>query len=612
MTRPDCISNRNIRIIASYVQGKMGSHAPLFEGLAYPTEEYPSAEDFYLNEDQWTTFDHFDRIFRKARNLVGEPDFYFNCGASSASLHSWGRLQYFKKVFATPSDGYIRLPFFNKNFNDTKEIEMVCPPAIDHDTRKTRTVLKVSFHPDFDPDRDYIGDLYLRGILSSIPTLWGLPPARVRETVLPYTPEKVFNHDPEFAHHRLELRMEEETLTLRHPDTGRRIKAGERVGLIPDRINDTDICLGKYRHLLNDPASEAENRIKAILITDTIHINGQTILRKGELFKAPYAILDITYDRLSAFQRIARIFKIGERQKDSGQEVIDTIDQLRKNVMAKNEAYLALEARNKALKEAKARLNAYSRDLENRVEERTSELKSAQQELLQLNAQLEAKVQTQVHQLERYKELRRYLSPKLADQILSSDQGLGAEPQRKLLTVVFTDIRGFSNLTDSIEPEEAFLVLDRYLTEMVRIVHDHDGTLNKITGDGLLIFFGDPVPIPDHAERAVRMAAAMQQTMVQLTENWTQYGQDLGVGIGINTGYVTVGNVGSEMHRDYTIIGTQVNVAARLESLATAGQILISQRTHSKMKHLVDTHDVGDVQVKGIPRPIKTYTVLWS
>ncbi|MFP3911562.1 MAG: adenylate/guanylate cyclase domain-containing protein, partial [Desulfobacteraceae bacterium] len=294
-----------------------------------------------------------------------------------------------------------------------------------------------------------------------------------------------------------------------------------------------------------------------------------------------------------------------------GEELIETLDQLRKNVMAKNEAYLVLEKSNEELKEAKARLDQYNTELENKVEERTFELRKAQEELLQLNAELEAKVQTQVRQLERYKELRRYLSPKLAEQILSSDQGLGTEPERKLVTVIFTDIRGFSNLTDSIEPEEAFSVLNHYLAEMIKIVHDHDGTLNKITGDGLLIFFGDPVPVPDHAERAVRMAVAMQQRVDQLKEDWTQYGQDMGVGIGINTGFVTVGNVGSEIHRDYTIVGTQVNVAARLESLALAGQILISKRTHSKVHHLVRTDDVGEIQVKGIPRPVKVYSVLW-
>jgi len=108
MSRTDCISNRNIRIIAAYVQNRIGSHPSLFEGLSYPRDEYLSAQDFFLNEDEWTTYDNFELIFRKGKELVDEPDFFFNCGASSARLRSWGRFHYFVRVFATPDDGFRR------------------------------------------------------------------------------------------------------------------------------------------------------------------------------------------------------------------------------------------------------------------------------------------------------------------------------------------------------------------------------------------------------------------------------------------------------------------------------------------------------------------------
>jgi adenylate cyclase len=180
--------------------------------------------------------------------------------------------------------------------------------------------------------------------------------------------------------------------------------------------------------------------------------------------------------------------------------------------------------------------------------------------------------------------LRRYLSPNLAKTILENDGALETEPKRKLLTVVFTDIRGFSTLTDSLEPEELFQLLSHYLSAMVEIVHRYDGTLNKIIGDGLLVFFGDPVPMEDHAARAVHMAIEMQGVVKELKRKWRHYGHELGVGIGINTGYVTVGSLGSDVHRDYTIIGNQVNVASRLENLAKAGEILISGRTLSLLE----------------------------
>ncbi len=180
------------------------------------------------------------------------------------------------------------------------------------------------------------------------------------------------------------------------------------------------------------------------------------------------------------------------------------------------------------------------------------------------------------------------------------------------MTVVFTDIRGFSTLTDSLEPEELFHLLDKYLSEMITIIHEYDGTLNKIIGDGLLIFFGDPIQITDHCERAVKMAIDMQIKVAELKHEWLGYGHELGIGIGINTAYMTVGNIGSDMHRDYTVIGNQVNVAARLESKAQADQILISQRTYSKVKEIVKVKEMGVIDVKGIHDPVRAYDIQWD
>ena len=181
-----------------------------------------------------------------------------------------------------------------------------------------------------------------------------------------------------------------------------------------------------------------------------------------------------------------------------------------------------------------------------------------------------------------------------------------------MMTVVFTDIRGFSNITDCLESEELFHLLDGYLSEMIGIVHRHDGTLNKILGDGLLIFFGDPIPMEDHAQRAVEMAVDMQRRVSEIKDEWSRYGHGLGIGIGINTGFVTVGNIGSNRHRDYTVIGNQVNVAARLESTAKPGQILISQRTFSRVKDLGKIEEMGEIRVKGIHTPVRTYRVIWG
>ena len=220
--------------------------------------------------------------------------------------------------------------------------------------------------------------------------------------------------------------------------------------------------------------------------------------------------------------------------------------------------------------------------------------------------------QEKAEELGRYNDLRRYLSPKLTEKILSSGDTLGAEPKRKMMTVMFSDIRSFSTVTDSLEPEELFHLMNEYISEMTKLIHQYEGTLNKIIGDGLLVFFGDPIPMEDHAQRAVLMAIEMQRKIQDLKKDWLHYGHELGVGIGINTGYMTVGNIGSDMHMDYTVLGNQVNVAARLESKAEAGQILISQRTYSRVKGLVETDSMESINVKGIHQPVTVYNVSFA
>lgn len=611
MSRMDCVCNRNTRIIAIYVQSKLGSYQDLFDGLPYPVDEYASPRDFFLNEDEWTTFENFEQIFRRAGRLVNEPDFYYHCGFSSTQLNAWGRFYYFVRLFASPADGFRRLPFFNSNSNDTKEIEVILPPAYDMRLRKIKTVVKVEFHSDFNPNRDYIGDPYLRGIIASIPTIWGLAPATVTQPLNAYNPEILFNEEPDFLPFHLDVRIEDNLLTLKDPADGKRRVVGEKVLLEAEAVRGRKVFLGKYARLPEDYAAGKWEKREAMLITESIQAGDRTLLQAGDIYMAPYFILNITYDRLSFLRRLSQVFRFRRNRSDSGQELFETIDRLRKSIRAKNNAYLALEKTNADLKTAKSMLDEYARQLEQKVEERTAELRKAREKLLHLNRDLENKVHSQVIQLERYNELRRYLSPKITDEILNRRRTLETGPKRRLLTVVFTDIRGFSTIADSLEPEELFHLLDHYLSEMIRIVHTYDGTLNKIIGDGLLIFFGDPIPMSDHCERAVRMAVDMQKKVLGLKNEWLEFGHDLGIGIGINTAFMTVGNIGSEMHRDYTVIGNQVNVAARLESRAEAGQILISQRTYSRVKELVRVEKMGTIQVKGIHDPVRTYNVIW-
>jgi class 3 adenylate cyclase len=609
MSHPECISNRNIQIIATYVASKLGGHFDLFEGLSYPSDEYARADDFFLNEDEWTTFDNFEKIFRRARRLVDEPGFFFNCGASSATFASWGRFQVFARVFAHPNDGYARLPFFNKNLDDTKEIEVLIRPAFDRRLKKMRTVLKVEFHHDMDPHRDYIGDPYLRGILSSIPTIWGLSPARIRQVMNPYDPTILLNHEPEFSHFALDVRAEGNRLMLRDPLSGQHRAVGERIVLQPEYVTGRWVFMGRHAPSSLDETDQARFRREAFLATETVRAGDFVILEAGEIYDGPYFILDVTYDRLSPLDRIYHLFNWSRNHEQSGMGMVETIDRLRMTIKAKNDAYRALSKTNMVLEEAKERLAEQTRDLELKVKQRTQALQLAHEDLMRMNRELESTVKAQVLQLQRYHELRRYLSPKLTEEILRQGQEFGTEPRRKIMTVVFSDMRGFSSLTDSLEPEEIFQILNQYHSEMVRIIHRHEGTLNKIIGDGLLIFFGDPIAMEDHAERAVYMAVDMQRKVAQLQNEWQAFGQPIGVGIGISTGFMTLGTIGSDYFKDYTVIGTQVNLAARLESMAKPGQILVAHRTYSRVKHHVEAEAIGEIKVKGIHSPVMVYNV---
>jgi len=602
MSRIDCINNRIIKIISDYVKNKTGNYLELFKDLPYPEDRFRGAEDFFLNEDEWTTFDNFITILRRGKELVGERYFYFNCGASSAYLNSWGRFEYFERIFTGPNDAFKRIPFFNKNFVDTKDIELILPPTIDSETQKIMTILKIKYHPDIDPNYDYIGERFTCGIISSIPTIWGLLPAEIKVPVRAFDPLVLFEKEPEFSIYGLKPKMEGNFLTLIDPEDGKRKIVGQRVRLIPERVGNGEIFKGKFA-IIKEEVGRKDPSL-AFRINRTIRADEHTIIvKEGEIYDAPYFILEIYYSKLSWLDRVKQIFRFKKESEIPAKALIDTIDKLRESIEARNEAYYELQRINNELIIAKDKLERYNKDLERIVQERTAQL-------TRLNSRLQDEINRQLNRIKRFEELRRYLSPKIADEILRKGEVLGAKPKRRLITVVFTDIRNFSSISESIEPEELFHLMDQYMKEMIEIIHRYDGTLNKIIGDGMMIFFGDPVPIEDHAERAVLMALEMRERVGVLKKDWIQFGHELSIGIGINTGYMTVGNIGSETLRDYTVLGNQVNVAARLVNIAGPGQILISQRTMTRVRDMVESEEMGDISVKGLQYPVKVYNVI--
>jgi adenylate cyclase len=205
----------------------------------------------------------------------------------------------------------------------------------------------------------------------------------------------------------------------------------------------------------------------------------------------------------------------------------------------------------------------------------------------------------------------RYVSQQVVDEILSSQEAQNLGGTRKNVTLMFVDIRGFTPLSERIQPEEVIQVLNEYLDLCTQAVFQFEGTLDKFIGDGVMAIFGAPIPLPDHPERAVRAALEMKKGSAALAQRLTEkYGYSVSFGIGLNTGDAVIGNIGAKNRLDYTAIGDTVNMAARLESNAKPGQILISQSTYDAVKDLFEITPLGEIKVKGKEKPVAVYQVV--
>lgn len=211
---------------------------------------------------------------------------------------------------------------------------------------------------------------------------------------------------------------------------------------------------------------------------------------------------------------------------------------------------------------------------------------------------------------ERLERLKRFFSPEVATAILAEGGGALLETQRRDITAVFTDLRRFTEFASQAEPEAVLQVLRQYHEVVGRTVSDYQGTLEHFAGDGVMIYFNAPVRIGDPEARAVRMAIDLKRQFETLCAGWKQCGYDLGIGIGIASGYATIGAVGWEGRQDYAAIGTVTNLASRLCSRAMHGQILASERLMSKLNGMAVTEDLGEQELKGMPKPMRVYNLV--
>jgi adenylate cyclase len=228
-------------------------------------------------------------------------------------------------------------------------------------------------------------------------------------------------------------------------------------------------------------------------------------------------------------------------------------------------------------------------------------------ELAAWNAELETRVAQQVADLERTNRLRHFLSPQLAE-IVVSDENLLASHRREIV-VLFTDLRNFTPFAETSEPEEVMGVLGEYHHAIGTLVHAYEGTLERFTGDGIMVFFNDPIQCDDPAERAVRMALEIRDAVRKLAEGWQRRGYDLAVGIGIAQNHATLGRIGFEGRFDYAAIGSVTNLAARLCSDAGPWQVLVTDRVLAGTEHVAVAEMVGDVQPKGFSRSVRVHNI---
>ena len=243
------------------------------------------------------------------------------------------------------------------------------------------------------------------------------------------------------------------------------------------------------------------------------------------------------------------------------------------------------------------------------MERMIARLEAQAGELSNLNRTLEQRVAEGVHQVERLGRLKRFFSPSVVDLLLSGAAEDPLKSHRREIAAVFVDLRGFTAFTETSDPEDVMNVIGEYHEAMGRLVMDYAGTLEHFAGDGMMIFFNDPVQVDNPAGVAVRMAIAMQQRFAALAHGWHRRGYELAMGIGVAQGYATIGAIGFEGRRDYGVIGNVTNLAARLCAEAAGGQILISQRVEGFVGDFAKVDPIGEISLKGFHRPVMAYAV---
>jgi adenylate cyclase len=340
-------------------------------------------------------------------------------------------------------------------------------------------------------------------------------------------------------------------------------------------------------------------------------VDGEDALTQARELEPDLVLLDIMMPKLDGIS-VLKVLKgdttlrftpvILVTAKADTRDVVNGLEAGGDDYLTKPFEHAALVARVRSLLRIK--------ELHDTVQSQAGQLKEQTEQLASWNQTLEARVAEQLAQIERIGRLQRFLAPQVAQMIASSDapDSLLASHRREV-TVLFCDLRGFTAFTEASEPEEVMGVLREYHENLGELIFQYEGTLERFLGDGIMIVFNDPIPCDDHTERAVRLALDMRARAAKLAEQWARKGHELGFGIGIASGYATLGQVGFEHRREYTAIGSAINLASRLCDEAKTGQIVISQRAFSAVEPWVTASHIGQLNLKGFNRPVDAYEI---
>jgi adenylate cyclase len=341
-------------------------------------------------------------------------------------------------------------------------------------------------------------------------------------------------------------------------------------------------------------------------------VDGEDALAKVREFEPDLVLLDIMMPKLDGISVVKQL------KQDSRLRFIPVILVTAKadtrdlviGLEAGGDDYLTKPFEHAALL-ARVRSMLRIKELHDKVQTQAAQLQEQTEQLSSWNQLLEKRVTDQLVEIERIGRLQRFLAPQVAKMIASSDMPEAQlTSHRRDVTVVFCDLRGFTSFTESSEPEEVMAVLREYHESLGELIFRYEGTLERFLGDGIMIIFNDPIPCADHTERAVRLALDMRESVDRLAKAWHRKGHTLGFGIGIASGYATLGQIGFEHRREYTAIGSVTNLASRLCGEARSGQIVTSQRVFGSVEDSVEAAPIGDLTLKGFNRPIPAYDIL--